>query len=334
MACLRITLLCVLLSAAGSMGQEVKFADAELERAVRDQLGVGSPVTAEQMLELTILKAEKRGIKSLEGLRHAKNLKKLYLRGNEISDISELANLKELVILFLGGNNITDISVVAGLEKLQLLRVDRNPLGGNVSAVSGLENLTELLMDDCGLTQLPDMSKLQRLRWLGIDDNEIADIGPVGDLEGLGILQACNNRIRDISVVAGLIDLRILQVWDNEITNISAAGKLDSLRELAFYNNRVRDISALANLKELEILGMDGNPLSDAAYDVIIPAIEANNPQIKMSYSPRQAQATAAPVGRAVRSKTFILLSIVAVFLLAGIVATVVLVFVALKGNR
>lgn len=264
----------------------ITFADTNLERAIQSELGIDTPVSEQQMLELTTLNAEESSIKKLDGLQYAKNLIRLYLYDNEISNISELSDLKQLEILFLNNNKISDASPVANLEKLYILRLDYNPLNGNISAVSSLTNLTELLLDGCGQVNLLAVSGLKNLRWLSVNNNSINDIEPLRGLSILQCLGICDNNISDISVVKDLKELKILQLWNNNVNDISPAAELEYLEELAFINNKVEDISMLANLKDLKMLDMEYNPLNEQAYREIIPKIKANNPGIKISYSP------------------------------------------------
>jgi hypothetical protein len=266
----------------------ITFADANLEQAIQQELGVDTPVSEQQMLELTTLNAEEYSIQNIDGLRYAKNLIKLYLYDNEISDISELSDLNNLEILFLSNNKISDASPVANLINLYILRLDNNPLNGNISAVSGLTNLTELLLDGCGQMNLSVVSGLKNLHWLSVNNNGIHDIEPLRGLSSLQVIGICDNKISDISAVKDLKELRILQLWNNDVNDISPAAELEYLEELAFINNDVEDISVLANLKNLKMLDMEYNNLNEQAYEEIIPIIKANNPDIKISYTPKK----------------------------------------------
>ena len=67
------------------------------------------------------------------------DLKKLYLRGNKISDISALSALTGLTRLDLGENNISDISPIARLANLEWLGIYDN----KISDLSPLDGLRE-----------------------------------------------------------------------------------------------------------------------------------------------------------------------------------------------
>ncbi len=92
------------------------------------------------------------------------------------------------------------------------------------------------------------------------------------------------NRISDISALAALTNLQYLDIHDNRISDLSALSGLGELRTLILRFNRIKDISALASLTFLECLDLRGNPLNQAAHDIYLPQIVANNPGIDLSY--------------------------------------------------
>ena len=88
----------------------VEFADANLERAVREALDrPQGPLTPEDLAALTELDASYKNIESVAGLEHATALHTLYLRDNAITDVSPLANLTNLHTLSLWENAIADV---------------------------------------------------------------------------------------------------------------------------------------------------------------------------------------------------------------------------------
>lgn len=85
---------------SSASADEVVFNDPNLKAAVEAQLGVTNP-TAADMLLLTGLYADNKGICDLTVLEYATNLDKLWLDANKISDISPLAGLTNLRWLIL-----------------------------------------------------------------------------------------------------------------------------------------------------------------------------------------------------------------------------------------
>ena len=100
--------------------QVVSIPDPNLRQVVIEALELpdGSPVTQQEMLRLTILEAEKRGITDLAALEHATNLGYLNLGGNPINDIRSLADLIHLTKLLPWDNQIRDIDPLTKLTNL------------------------------------------------------------------------------------------------------------------------------------------------------------------------------------------------------------------------
>jgi len=184
--------------------EDVSFPDANLEAAVRAELGIPAPtpITVADMLGLTALYASSQNISNIQGLQYATNLTVLKLWYNPISDISAIAGLTNLTNLRLDHNQISDISAMAGLTNLNYLYLDRNQIS-DISAVAGLTNLTQLYLYD----------------------NQISDISVVAGLTNLAILDLQENQISDISAVAGLTKFESLHLGNNqiEIMNLSSA---------------------------------------------------------------------------------------------------------------
>jgi hypothetical protein len=95
MAVLGIVFLC---SPVVQAEDPVYFVDANLKARVEARLGKTDP-TPTDMLGLTSLTAQGRGITDLTGLEYATNLTNLDLLMNEISDLSPLAGLTNLTFL-------------------------------------------------------------------------------------------------------------------------------------------------------------------------------------------------------------------------------------------
>lgn len=86
-------------------------------------------------------------------------LKRLYLAGNEISDISQLKHLKKLEFLQLISNNISDITPLKGLTNLKTLLL----IGNNISDVTPLKGLTNLEKLELSPNEPMDISPLKKL---------------------------------------------------------------------------------------------------------------------------------------------------------------------------
>ena len=142
-SCLLIfTVAAILLISHASAQIVVEIPDPNLERAIREELGLSSefPITQLEMLKLFRLNAQRMQIESLTGLEYATNLEILILEANRITDLSPLSNLTALQTLRLGHNFIVDISPLANLTQL----TDLNLVDNQIKDVGALANLTQL----------------------------------------------------------------------------------------------------------------------------------------------------------------------------------------------
>lgn len=179
------------------------------------------------LTELTLC-AMKLTDEDIRELSEMKNLTKLNLRSNDITDITTLAELTNLTELWLDSNNITDISPLAELTNLKQLYLDYN----NISDISSLAELTNL-------------------KRLYLNNNNISDISPLAGLANLGLLNLTSNNIADISPLASLKSLKSLYLLHNNISDISPLLELKNLAELYLYDNLISEASKKALGKAL-----------------------------------------------------------------------------------
>jgi hypothetical protein len=244
-------------------GEEVTFADHNLEAAVREAIAIPVvPIYASDLDGLISLNASARNITDLTGLECATSLTRLWLLYNQISDISPLANLTGLTWLDIQYNQISDISPLANLTNLTDLRLTNN----QINDISPLANLTGLTKLDIQYNQISDISplaNLTNLTWLGLTNNQISDISPLTNLTNLTGLYFSLNPISDISPLANLTSLTDLHLLVNQISDISPLANLTNLLYLDLSLNQISDISPLTNLTNLTELGLNDNQISD-----------------------------------------------------------------------
>lgn len=263
--------------------EPVDFPDPNLKDCVEAKLGISDP-TPTDMLGLTSLTCQFRGVVNLTGLEYATNLTWLDMPHNQINDISAAAGLTNLTKLELHNNQISDINDLAGLENLTHLNLSNNQIG-DINDLAGLAILTGLWLG--GNQKISDISvvaKLQDLTHLGLHGNQIRDISAVAGLTKLTYLHLDTNQISDINAVAGLAYLTELHLGSNHITDISAVAGLASLTVSYLGGNHISDISPLTGLTSIEELALGSNPLNNVAYCTHLPSIIAKNPGLHILY--------------------------------------------------
>ncbi len=267
------------ITASFEQDHEVRFADANLEAAIREAIGKPTgPIYGSDLDWLTCLYAYDRGIADLTGLGYCTHLTQAWLRGNQIGDVSPLARLTRLTWLDLGWNlQIGEISALANLTSLRGLWIGFS----QISDISSLASLTRLITLALWGNQIRDISALAgltSLTSLDLGRNQISDISALAGLTDLTGLDLGDNQISDISALAGLTKLARLNLQYNQISDISALAGLANLTWLYLENNQISDISPLVNnlgLSQGDTLRLSNNPLSSTSIDTYIPQLQA-----------------------------------------------------------
>ena len=189
----------------------VEFADANLERCVREALDrPQGPLTPADLAALTELDASHKNIESVAGLEHATALHTLYLRDNAITDVRPLASLINLQSLSLWGNKVTDVSPLAGLINLQKLSLWGNEIT-DVSPLARLTNLQWLQLGDNEIADVSPLASLTNLQWLGVMENALSQHAANQQLAA-----AIASGLRVVAVIEKYPRVETVQVYPEE----------------------------------------------------------------------------------------------------------------------
>ena len=157
-----------------------------------------------------------------------------------------------------------------------------------ITSLKGLEhatNLQTLNLRYHRISSVSTLAGLTNLRTLNLSQNLISSISPLSSLTNLKSLDVHGNfGLSSLSAVSGMSELETLILRWNEVSSISALSGLENLKKVVLFACKVRDISPLAGLTHLNHLDLRENPLNQAACDVYIPKILANNPGIEIKY--------------------------------------------------
>ena len=268
-----------------NLGSVVEFEDYNLEQVIRETINKPEgPLYLSDVIGITTLDADNRGIISLEGIQHFQNLQQLYLGRNQVSDISALANLTNLQILYFHYNQVSDISALANLTNLTDLVFGDNQVSdisalenltnlhqlwfyynqvSDIFALRNLTNLTKLIFHYNQVSDISVLSNLTNLHLLCFDSNQVSDISVLSNLTNLETLLFHSNQVSDISVLSNLTNLQGLDFHSNQVSDISVLSSLTNLQSLDFHINQVSDISVLQNLTNLQSLNFHSNQVSD-----------------------------------------------------------------------
>ena len=241
----------------------VSFPDAGLEGAIRDAIGKPTgDIFESDLVGMTHLVANSRGISNLEGIQYCADLVWLNLNSNLVADVTALSGLTDLAFLVLYNNQIVDIVALSGLVNITELYLDYNSIT-DIAALSGLTNLTRLDMSHNQIVDISALSGLTRLVDLTLTNNPVADISALSGLTNLTRLALYHNRIVDISALSGLANLTELYLFFNQITDVSALSGLTNLIRLDLYHNQIVEITALSGLTSVSTFQLHNNQISD-----------------------------------------------------------------------
>ncbi len=257
-----------LLFIIGCMAPSGIIKDHRLKAAILEELGETNGVIDEIcLLQLTELDANRSRIVSIDGLEYCSNLNTLYLRDNNISNISDLSGLDKLEVLYLSNNNISDISVLRELINLKDLVLRNNPIE-DLSPLADLQNLERLVLGDTNtITDYSALSQLVNLEILEICNAELDDIEFLRNMNILYSIELSNNKIQNVEPLAPLLPLLLLSLSGNQIVDIGPLANnwpQDNRKgnityydpKLRLYRNPLNSVSISNHIRNLRNIGV------------------------------------------------------------------------------
>jgi internalin A len=187
---------------------------------------------------------------------------------------SDLAEITEIEADEKGIHSLEGLQYCVSLHVL-------NMRGNAVSDLSPLTNLTGITGLSASGNQITDVGPLTgmtRMNSLMLGDNQITDLHPLQGMTFLNILYLNGNPLSDISPLASLTRLNHLFLAGAGITDISGLSELIYLATLDLGYNAITDLGPLVSNTGIgtgDEIWVAGNPLSEAARTVQIPALRA-----------------------------------------------------------
>jgi hypothetical protein len=148
----------------------------------------------------------------------------------------------------------------------------------DVSALSGLENVDTLILDDNAIVDLSSLATMPSLQRLSAAHNRIEDLSPLSHAQNLSVAILGRNRITSVSSLSGDAALEILQLGGNPITSASPLAELRNLIFLGLAETNVADLNAFKTPYKLKCVALQGTSVSDgelARFDHAFPGTVA-----------------------------------------------------------
>ena len=140
----------------------------------------------------------------------------------------------------------------------------------NISSIEGIQHLENLEKLDLGksftsnnISNISLLAKLTNLIGLSLAENQVSDITPLSNLTNLEALALHNNPIGEISPLSNLTNLKYLYLENTQINSIDSLDNMNDMLKLDIRKNTISDIKPLANFTNLNYLLMQGNEITD-----------------------------------------------------------------------
>ncbi|MDB6027170.1 MAG: hypothetical protein JWM68_3393 [Verrucomicrobiales bacterium] len=242
-----------------TFAQDVSIPDPGLNAAIRDALQkpVGQ-LTQQDMLELTTLSAQGRNVKSIEGLKTARNLSLLNLRLNHLTNFALPAELTNLTVLDVSLNGMTTCSFPNGLSNLVALSLEGNALT-NVTLPIGFKKLNSLDLNNNQITSFSMPSNFTSLLELDLGFNLLTNYSLPAGLTNLDAFLIAGNPLTNLTLPAGLTALTVLNASQNQLTKLTLPAGMTNLIGLHLFFNQLTNLSLPNDLRNLDVLDLDFN---------------------------------------------------------------------------
>ena len=214
------------------------------------------------------LNLNSRGITDISALSACRELERLDLTGNKISDITPLMDIPGLKELVIKDNQVTDLRPLMALNTLAYINAEGNGITSTVP-LGSLTGLKELHLAGNPISDYSGLSKLYSLETLGLEDTGLqdADLDSLKGLSNLRLLTITNNPELGGEAVDKLKSALSASYVEHDdlVYSIEIGGEKfrEDLTELDLSNRALTDISALALFKNLQIVNLRGNNLEN-----------------------------------------------------------------------
>ena len=200
-------------------------------------------------------------VRELTGLEYLTAIQGFSIIHHRITDLRPLAGLTGVRRLWLRGNLISDLSPLRGLP-LDQLSIRYNPVS-DLSPLAGMVELANFNCDGCQISDISPLAGLTRLTYLDLQNNYIRSIEPLRRVNDLVEAFLSDNDIEDLSPLENR-NLRTLTAAGNRITDLSPLRNSLAMETLDLnLNEGLKDVSVVERMTALKVLRLDGTDVRD-----------------------------------------------------------------------
>lgn len=269
---------------------------------------------------ITALRLQEIPINSLDFLLPiSDNLEDLIVQDCEIKNIKDISVFKQLKKLDLSINPLSNLVGIEGLINLQELNLSATDVDSDskFENIQNLQNLRSLSLDYTKVKSIQGLEHAKKLRKLNLRNTKIESFEDIEELENINYIDLSScfdldfnrlgldrmknleklnlssciiksfqglkkmtslkqlllhnaSEIKKIECLDYLENLRVLDLSETEISKIEGLEGLSNLTMLNFATNKISEIEGIKNLKNLEYIDLRNNKLSVIKEDSFI----------------------------------------------------------------
>lgn len=245
--------------------EEAVFTDPVMEASIREAIGVDSDkmLLTNSLWDITEFTVPE-GVSSYADIALLPNLTKLTIKPQTLGTLNFVSSLTSLEELDLTGCRFAAEELVhpAAMPSLKTLILSDCGLS-TIADLSGAVALYKLDLSNNTLRNLDVLSTMVTLKEIDLQHNAVTDLTAVGSLSQLNSLDVSYNALTSLSPLSGCTSLTRLAAGNNQINSLSGITKLANLTHLDLESNQLSDVSPLASMTALVDLNISSNDISN-----------------------------------------------------------------------
>ena len=249
----------------GGVIKEVAFADAAMERAVREHLAVDESkvLYTNDLWDLTYftVPSDAKDISDLSYMTFVEDLAIDSVPAGQLSYLSSLVNITSLQIRNTSVST-DELKLIGSLPKLERLTLS----GCGLATASGLETATSITYLDLSQNTIRDLTPLQTMTGLQevyLQHNAVNDLTALSSLPSITKLDVSYNLLNTLNPIFNCTTLTSLSAGNNTISSLAGIDKLTSLTSFKIPSNTLSDITAIAACSGIKELDVSSNLIED-----------------------------------------------------------------------
>lgn len=252
----------------GGVIEPVELTDPVIDSAIRSQLQISAGVTlhSNQLWEITSLEIPE-GATSLDDLARFPYLQTLTIHGSTAESLQGMQGLTQLTQLTMKGCKVSaiDLLVIASLPKLEKLVLSDCGLS-SIENLSALRTLTYLDLSNNSIRDISALSFMSKLLELDLSHNALDNLNALSSLSGIQKLNVSYNSLGSIVPLTSCTGITELNVSNNSLSALTGVEGLIALTKLDASFNSLTEVEEVADCTELTQLDLSSNELSDITY--------------------------------------------------------------------